>query len=100
MVVVRALYGIKSAGASSWNHLDDFMKHMEYMSFQADPDLWMNPMVRPSGGAEYYSFTLLYFDDILCIHHDSESVFTKVDWYFKLNPDSVGEPGMYWGAKV
>ena len=71
------------------------MKHMEYMSCPEDPDLWMKPMVRPSDVAEYYAYTLLYVDDILCIHHDAESVLTKVDKYFKLKPDSVGETDMY-----
>ena len=61
--VVRALYGIKSAGASFWNHLDDCMKHMKYMSCTEDPDLWMKPMVRPSDGSEYYAYILIYIDD-------------------------------------
>ena len=37
VVVVRALYGLKSTGANFWNHLDDYMKHMEYMIYTADP---------------------------------------------------------------
>ena len=60
----------------------------------------MNPMVISSDGDEYYAYILLYVDDILCIRHDAESVITKFDKYFKLKPDSVGEPDMYLGAKV
>ena len=82
-VVVRALYGLKSSGASFWNHLDYFMKLMECMPCTADPDLWMKPMVRPSDGTEYYAYILLYFYDILCIHHYANSVLTQVDKYFK-----------------
>ena len=77
-VVARALYGIKSTGASLWNHLADFMKHIEYMSCPVDPDLWMKPMVRPSDGSEYYAYILLYFNGILCIHHDTESFLQKL----------------------
>ena len=73
---------------------------MEYMSCPSDPYLWMKPMVRPSDGAEYYAYILLYVDDILCIHHDAEIVLTKFDKCFKLKPDSFGEPDMYLGAKV
>ena len=36
-VFVTALYGIKSAGTIFWNHLDDCTKHMEYMTYPADP---------------------------------------------------------------
>ena len=65
VVVFRALYGLKSNGASFWNHLDDGMKHMDYMSCPADPYLCMKLIVRPSDGAEYYAYILLYADDIL-----------------------------------
>ena len=100
VLIVRALYGIKSTGAIFWNPLADCMKHMEYISFPAYPDLRMKPMVIPSDGAEYYGYIHLYVDDILCIRHDAESFLTKVDNYFKLKVDSVGESDMYWEAKV
>ena len=57
-------------------------------------------MVRPSDGAEYYAYILLYVDDILCSHHNAETVLTKFDKYFKLKPDSVQEPDIYLGDKV
>ena len=75
-VIIRALYGLKSARASFGNHLADCMKHMEYISCPEDPYLWMMPMVRPSDGADYYAYILLYFDYILCIHHNA-SVFLQ-----------------------
>ena len=59
-VVFRALYGLKSAGASVWNHLAGYMKYMEYMSCPADTDLFMKPMVRPSDGYEYYAYRRIY----------------------------------------
>ena len=73
-VIARALYGLKSAGASFQNHLADCMKHMEYMSCPADPYLWTKSMMILSDGAEYYAYILLYGNDILCIHHNAESV--------------------------
>ena len=57
-------------------------------------------MVRPSLGSEYYAYILLYVDDILCIHHDAESVLLKVDKYFKLKLDSIRKLDMYMGAKI
>ena len=99
-VVVRALYMLKRYGASFWNHLNYFMNHMEYMKCTAHPDLWINPMVRQSDGSEYYAYILLYVDDILCIHHDAESVLLKVDKYFKLKLDSIRKLDMYMGAKI
>ena len=40
-IVVRALYGLKSAGASFCNHLADCMMHLSVTPCLADPDLWM-----------------------------------------------------------
>ena len=57
-------------------------------------------MARPSDGAKYYAYILLYVDFTLCIHHDAESVLTKVDKYFKLKPEPIGEPDIYLGVKV
>ena len=37
-IVVRALYGLKSVGASFCNHLADCMKHLGFMPCLADPD--------------------------------------------------------------
>ena len=47
-IIVRALYGMKSAGSSFRNHLADCMSALGYKSCLADPDLWYHkPMVRP-----------------------------------------------------
>ncbi len=54
-IVVWSLYGLKSAGASFWNHLADCMQHLGWESCIADQDLWMK---------EYYGYALLYVDDI------------------------------------
>jgi hypothetical protein len=46
-IIVRALYGLKSAGAAFQAHLASFMHQMGYTSCKADPDLWINAMTRP-----------------------------------------------------
>ena len=42
-VIVRALYGRKSAGASFGRHISDFMRTMGFEPCKADPDLWFRP---------------------------------------------------------
>ncbi len=37
---------------------------------------------------------------MLCVHDDPDSIPTQIDKYFPLMPDSVGEPGVYLGAKL
>ncbi len=40
VIIVRALYGLKSNGAAVRAHLASFMRQMGYTSCKADPDLW------------------------------------------------------------
>jgi len=56
-MIVRAIYGLKSSGASFRNHLADCMRHMGYTPYFADPDLWMKPEVREDG-FKYYAYVL------------------------------------------
>ncbi len=36
----------------------------------------------------------------MCIHDNPESVLSKIDEYFLLKPNSIGEPDLYLGAKL
>ena len=99
-IIVRALYGLKSAGAAFRAHLASFMRQMGYTSCKADPDLWLKAETRPDDNARYYSYILCYVDDILCIHHDAMSVLKQIDGYLPLKPSSVGDPDIYLGAKL
>ena len=98
-LIVRALYGLKSAGAAFRAHLADCMRHMGWQPCLADPDVWLRAETRPSDGFKYYAYCLMYVDDILSIHHDAKSIIYQIDKYFKIKPDSIGEPKFYLGAK-
>jgi hypothetical protein len=99
-IVVRSLYGLKSAGASFRNHLADCMRHLGWESCLADQDLWMKAEIRPEDGHKYYAYALLYVDDILVVHHDATSCLKSIDKYFKMKPGSIGDPDFYLGAKL
>ena len=51
-------------------------------------------------GDKYYSYILCYIDDILVVHHDTMPIMNKINKFFLLKPDSVGDPNMYLGAKI
>jgi hypothetical protein len=99
-IIVRALYGLKSAGVGFQAHLASFMCQMGYSSCKADPDLWLKTMTRPEDNVHYYTYILCYVDDILCIHHDPMSVMSEINGYLPLKPSSVGDPDIYLGAKL
>ena len=60
----------------------------------------MKPMVRPEDGFKYYAYVLLYVDDVMVTHHDTESILRRIDKYFKLNTSLIGDPDIYLGAKL
>ncbi len=99
-IIVRALYGLKIAGAAFRAHLASFMRQMGYTSCNADPDLWYKAETRLADNFRYYAYILCYVDNILCVHHNLMSVLNLINGYMPLKPSSVGDPDIYLGAKL
>jgi hypothetical protein len=97
---VRALYGLKSAGAVFRAHLASFICQMGYTSCKADSDLWLKAVTRPEDNVRNYAYILCNVDDILCIHHDPMSVMSEINKYLSLKPSSVGDPDIYLSARL
>jgi Reverse transcriptase (RNA-dependent DNA polymerase) len=98
-LVVRALYGLKSAGASFRNHLASCLSHLGYQSSRGDPDVWFCAATKENK-EEYYEYLLVYTDDILAIGMKPMDVLTKLNKYFKLKAESVHSPDNYLGTKL
>jgi hypothetical protein len=99
-LIVRALYGLKSAGAAFRNHLSECMKHLGWHPYRVDRDLWMKAETRPDDGVSYWAYILIYVDDILCVHHDPGSPLGNMDEYFKMKEGSIQVPIFFLGAKL
>jgi hypothetical protein len=100
-IIVRALYGLKSAGAAFRAHLADMMRVLGYRPCMADQDLWMKPEIKPVTNEKYWSYVLCYVDDVLVVAHDAATVLDRIGKFFKLKPDpNKGDPDMYLGAKL
>jgi hypothetical protein len=99
-IIVRTLYGLKSAGAAFHAHLASFMCQMGYTSCKADPNLWYKAETRPADNFRYYAYILCYVDDILCVHHNPMSVLNLINGHMPLKPSLVGDPDIYLGAKL
>jgi hypothetical protein len=48
-IIVRAIYGLKSTGATFQNQLAVCMAELDYKSCLADPHIWMRPQIRDEG---------------------------------------------------
>jgi hypothetical protein len=91
-LIVRDLYGLKSAGAAFRNHLAECMKHLGWYQCHADRDFWVKAETRLDDGVLYWYFMLIYVDDIFCVHHDPGSPLEKLDEYFKMKKGSIQVP--------
>ena len=100
VVVVRALYGLKSSALQFRNHLADTLGNsLGFKSSLADPDLWYKAST-DSTGFKYYSYILVYVDDLLIIDKAPNKYMTMVQESFTVKPSSIETPTSYLGADI
>ena len=99
MLVVRALYGLKSSGAAFRAFLAETLHDAGYRPSYADPDVWMRPAIKVDG-TEYWEYTLCYVDDVLVISDDPAKTMRRIKSQFKLKGDKTDEPDVYLGASL
>ena len=83
MLVVRALCGVKLSRADIRDILSEQLHDLGYRSSIAEPDVWMQPAVKPVGFV-YYECVLFYVDDVICIIDDSLRTMKSIQSKFKL----------------
>ena len=93
--IVRFLYVV----AAFRSYLAKCIESLGYQSCKADMDLWLKPEIRTEDGLQYYSYSLSYVDDILCIHHNVDSMLERLHQFFSLKL-GFGNPDMYLGIKL
>eukprot|EP00978_Attheya_sp_CCMP212_P010066 scaffold24179_cov31-Attheya_sp.AAC.1 len=73
IVLVRALYGLKTSGAAWRAHISGNMRELGFEPSDADPDIWMRAATKLDG-FKYYEYILIYVDDILALGEHPEKV--------------------------
>jgi hypothetical protein len=96
--VVRALYGLETAGQTFRSHLAATLKGIGFKPSKADPDVWMRPAVKTCG-EKYYEYILCYVDDIIGASVQVDQVFEAIGKVFKFK-ETPQEPTMYLGADI
>ena len=98
-IIVRALYGSKSAAASWRAAISDVISNLGFRMCQADNDVWLRPAFNKNG-EPVYEYVLVYSDDLLTVSPDPEAILGMICQHFKLKKDSVKEPTQYLGADI
>jgi Reverse transcriptase (RNA-dependent DNA polymerase) len=98
-VVVRSLYGLKSAGAAFRSSLAQIIQDLGYESSKADPDVWIRKAVR-NDGHDYYEMLFVYVDDILALSHKAKDIIKEITTFYKAKEGSIKPPELYLGANI
>jgi len=99
VLIVRALYGLKSAGAAWRAHLASSLAEIGYKSCLADPDVWYRESSKANGMA-YYEYLVVYVDDILSISDTPMNTMRSISELYRLKDNSIATPKRYLGADV
>jgi len=99
MIIVRALYGLKTSGASWAAMLAESLSAMGYQPTEADRNVWIKPSIKPNG-FRYYQMILVYVDDILHVSHDPSPGIEALKKLYELKEESIGPPKHYLGADI
>ena len=99
-IVVRALYGLKSAGNAWRHHFATYIRNeLGFTSTKADDDVYRKAKVRKDG-SKYYSYLIVYVDDILCCDVDPLPTMQRVNEGFRLKNNEIEIPKTYLGTDV
>jgi hypothetical protein len=83
MLIVQALYGLRSSRARWRDHLASTIRTMGFTACLADADVWLRKNAKQNG-SEYYEYLLVYLDDILVVSHDPQSVMDTLSEHYTL----------------
>ena len=76
MVIIKALYGLRSSGARWHDRLFDALSEMGFKPSRANSDIWM----QEKDG--HYEYVAVYVDDLLIASQDPQVI---IDWLEKKN---------------
>jgi hypothetical protein len=98
VVVIRAMYGLKSSGAAWHAKLSETLKDMGFTPSYADADVWYKPATKPDG-FEYYEYVLVYVDDLLVVSAAPRNIMLTIQKAYRLKEEPC-QPIDYLGAKI
>ena len=78
MVIVKALYGLRSSGKMFWEVLHDFLSDIGFFPSKAEPDIWM----RDCG--DHYEYIATYVDDLAIASKNPQAIIDALETKFKL----------------
>lgn len=99
VLIVRALYGLKTSGAEWKKHFADTLRYvLGFKPSLADDNVWLKECTKEDG-SKYYTYILVYVDDVLCVGENPDYYMNILNEEYRLKSPPV-EPMMYLGADI
>ena len=98
VLIVRALYGLKTSGAAFRSKLAEDIRRMGYKPTMGDPDVYIKGRMK-SDGFKYFEYLVVYVDDIICVSEHPEEFMKALSELYKLK-DGWHEPKTYLGMNL
>ena len=96
-IIIRALYGLKSAGASWRAHLSEQIREIGFKHTIADNDVYRKPSIDKSGNP-YYEYMVVYVDDCICVSHDPKRYMDSLAKIYRLREVKI--PDKFLGSNI
>jgi hypothetical protein len=98
--IVRALYGLKSFGASWRAQIAHTLTDMNFVPSHGDPDVWMCMAFNQMTNASYLEYLLVYVGDLLAIGLDRCATINTLETDCNYVLKVFGSPTHYLGASI
>jgi len=99
VVIVHALYGLKSLGVRWHEHMANTLQNARFKSCLADLDIWFRPAIKLYG-TKIYEYVLCHVHDIIFQGLDLKGFMDHLQPSYTLKDGSVKEPDMYLGTDI
>jgi hypothetical protein len=91
-IIVKALYGLRTSGASWHQRFANTLRDLGYKPCQADDDVWLKD------NGTHYEYVCVYVDDIMHMSKTPEILFEALKNKYHYNLAGVGEPSYHLGG--
>jgi Reverse transcriptase (RNA-dependent DNA polymerase) len=92
LVIVKALYGLKSSGLRWRERFADVLKEMGFSSSQAEPNIWM----RDKG--DHYEYIAVYIDDLVIASRKPNEIVRILEEIHKFKLKGSGPTSFHLGC--
>jgi Reverse transcriptase (RNA-dependent DNA polymerase) len=92
MIVLKALYGLRSSGLRWHEHFADILRSLGFLPSKAESDIWMRV------GSNVYEYIAVYVDDIAIAAKDPMSIIQALKDKHKLQLKGVGPIEFHLGC--